>query len=134
MIKTRKTSCTCHWRQCSGSPFPKRLHHEGLLLVETFRKWWTTALPSMTGIRCFSSFYLWKIKLLCLFLRLLFQISPRNHNCNVSNFFLSFLAIIMRGQIRVRERSEYSLTVLSMGSARGWHAFNSSCSYPDPAL
>ena len=71
--------------------------------MERFQQLWTTALPSMTGIRCFSSFYLWIIKLLYLFLRLLFQVLPRNHNCNSLN---------------VRERSEYSMTVLSTGSAR----------------
>ena len=38
-IKTRKTSCTCYWRQWSGSPFAEGLHHEGLLLVETVSKW-----------------------------------------------------------------------------------------------
>ena len=65
-------------------------------------KWWTTALPSMTGTWWFPSFYRWKIKLLYLFLRLLFQISPRNHNCNVLNVFLMV----------------HTLTVLSTGSAR----------------
>ena len=33
-------------------------------------------------------------------------------------FFLPFLAIIVRGQRTVRERSEYSLIVLSTGLAR----------------
>ena len=90
-MKTRKTSYTCRWRQCSGLQLAERLHREGLLLVETFCKWWTTALPSMTGTWCFPSFYRWKIKLLYLFLRLLFQISPRNHNCNVLNVFFIIL-------------------------------------------
>ena len=70
---------------------PKRLLHGDPQL-------WTTALPSMTGIWCFSSFYLWIIKLLYLFLHLLIQIWSQNHKCNVLNVFLSFLAIIIRGQ------------------------------------
>ena len=57
------------------------------LTVETLRKWWITALPSMTGTWCFPSFYRWKIKLLHLFLHILFQILPQNHNCNVLNVF-----------------------------------------------
>ena len=59
----------------------------GLAIVETFRKWWTTALPSMTGTWCFPSFYRWKIKLFYLLLHLPFQILPRNRNCNVLNVF-----------------------------------------------
>ena len=78
------------WRQCSGSQLAESLHRE--LLVETFRNWWITALPSMTGTSCFPSFYRWKIKLLYLFLRLLFQISPRNHNCDALNVFLIVLS------------------------------------------
>ena len=120
--KNRKTSYTCHWRQCSGSQLAERLHHEGLQLMETFRKWRTTALPSMTSTRCFPSFYRWKIKLLFLFLRLLFQILPRNHNCNVLNVFLIVLshnnARSENGQRTVREQSENILTVLSTGSAK----------------
>ena len=90
--------------------------------VETFRKWWNTELPSMTGIRCFSSFYLWIIKLLYLFLHLLIQIWSQNHNCNPLNVFFIVLshsnARSENGQRTVRERSEYSMTVLSIGSAR----------------
>ena len=66
----------------------------------------------MTGIRCFSSFYLWIIKLLYLFLHLLIQIWSQNHNRNVLNVFLSFLAIIMRGQITVKEQSENGQSIL----------------------
>ena len=58
-----------------------------ILTVETFRKWWTTALPSMTGTWCFPSFYRWKIKLLYLFLHLLIQIWSKNHNCIYLNVF-----------------------------------------------
>ena len=52
----------------------------------------TTALPTMTGIRCFSSFYSWKIKFLYLFLYLLIQISWQNHNLNASNAFFTVLS------------------------------------------
>ena len=45
----------------------------------------------MTDIRCFSSFYLWKIKLLYLFLHLLIQIWSQNHNCNALNVFFIVL-------------------------------------------
>ena len=79
---------------------------------ETFHKWWTTALPSITDIRCFSSFYLWIIKLLYLFLHLLIQIWSQNHNCNALNVFLSFLAIVMRGQRTVKEQSEKGQIIL----------------------
>ena len=100
----------------------ERLHREGLPLVEAFRKWWTTALLLMTGTWCFPSFYRWKIKLLYLFLRLLFQILPRNHNCNVLNVFFIVLshnnARSENGQRTVRDRSEYSMTVLLTGSTR----------------
>ena len=109
-------------KQCNGLQLAECLHRDGLLLVETFRKWWTTALPSMTGTWCIPSFYRWKIKLLYLFLRLLFQIFPRNHNWNVLNVFFIVLshnnARSENGQRTVRERSEYSMTVLSTGSAR----------------
>ena len=54
----------------------------------------------------FSIFYRWKIKFLYLFLHLLIQISPQNHNCNVLNVFLPFLAIIMQGQRTVKVFSE----------------------------
>ena len=80
--------------------------------METFRQLWTTTLPSMTGILCFSSFYLWIIKLLYLFLQLIIQIWSQNHNCNVLNVFLSFLAIIMRGERTVREQSENGQSIL----------------------
>ena len=89
------------------------------LTVETLRKWWTTALPSTISKWCFPSFYQLKIKLLYLFLYLLFKILPQNHNCYILNvFFLAFLAMIMSDHRTVIERSEYSLTILSAGSAR----------------
>ena len=50
-------------------------------------------------------------------LHLLIQISPQNHNCNAFNVFLPLLAVIMRGHRTVRERLEYSMTVLSASSA-----------------
>ena len=37
------------------------------------------------------------------------QISLQNHNYNALNVFLSFLAIIMRGQRMIRVFSEHSL-------------------------
>ena len=60
------------------------------LTVETFRKWWTTALPSMTGIY-FPSFYSWKMKLFYSFLNLLILIWSQNHNCNDFNVFFTIL-------------------------------------------
>ena len=84
--------------RCNNNQWP-------FLTVETFHQWWITALPLMTGIRCFSSFYRWKIKLLYLFLDLLIQIWSQNHKCNTLNVFLPFLPIIMRGQRMDRERS-----------------------------
>ena len=113
------------WFTIGGTSPPSRLTigwSETQLLSSHFYKWWTTALPSMTGIWCFSSFYRWIIKLLYLFLHLLIQISPLNHNCNALNVFFTVLshnnARSENGQITVRERSEYSLTVLLTGSAR----------------
>ena len=68
----------------------------------------------------FYSFYRWKIKLLFLFVHLLIQNSPLNHNCNAFNVFLPFIAVIMRGQsiIKQSENGQSCLTVLSPGSAR----------------
>ena len=40
-------------------------------------------------------FYLWKIKLLYLFLHLLIQIWSQNHNCNVLNVFLIVFSIVL---------------------------------------
>ena len=82
------------------------------LLLSHFCKWWTTALPSMTIIWCFSSFCRWIIKLLYLFLHLLNQISLLKNNCNALNFFLPFLVIIIRGQRIVREQSENGQSIL----------------------
>ena len=48
--KTRKTSYTCHWRQCSGSQLAERLHHEVLLLV----------------VKHFICFRYWTINFMCL--------------------------------------------------------------------
>ena len=76
-------------------------NQQSTLTVETFRQLWTTALPLKRGIRCFTSFYRWKIKLLYLFLHLQIQISPQNHNCNALNVFLPSIAIIMQGQRKI---------------------------------
>ena len=75
-----------------GEIWNRRCKNKKILIVETFRKWWTTELPSMTGIWCFPSFYSWKIKLLYLFLHVKFQISPQNHNCNVRNGFFTVIS------------------------------------------
>ena len=57
-----------------------------------------------------------------LLLHLLIQISPQNHNCKAFNVFFTDLshnnARSQNGHRTVRERSEYSMTVLSHGSAR----------------
>ena len=45
-----------------------------ILTVKTFRTWWTPALPSMTGIRCFSNFYRMKNKII------VFIPTPSNSN------------------------------------------------------
>ena len=63
----------------------------------------SAALLSMTNIWCFSSFYRRKIKLLYLFLHLLIQISPQNHNYNALDVFFTALShIIIRDQRMVQ--------------------------------
>ena len=109
------------WFAIGGTSPPSRLTigwRETQLLLSHFCKWWTTALPLMTGTRCPSSFYHWIIKLLYS-LHLPNQISPRNHNCNAPfTFFSQNNSRSENGQKTDRERSEHSLTVLSTGSAR----------------
>ena len=83
------------WFTIGGTSPPSRLTigwSKTQLLSSLFCKLWTTALPSMTGIWCFSSFYRWIIKLLYLFLHLPNQISPLNHNCNALNVFFTVLS------------------------------------------
>ena len=67
-------------------------------------------------------------------LHLLIQISPQNHDCNAFNVFFTVLsrnnARSENGHRTVREQSEYSMTVLSHGSARvsnAWTVFRKLC-------
>ena len=71
------------------------------LTVETFCKWWTTTLDSMTGTWCFPRFYRWKIKLLYLFLHFLILILSTWSARGFTKTWIQFLNFYYRNPIAV---------------------------------